>query len=83
MGEALLYWRLVLDSARRSQVWLIHPHGDRDSGGLCTVDTQGGARVIIRAHAPCEQYSAIGITDEPWQGSHGPTGSRVFGGAIR
>jgi anti-sigma-K factor RskA len=59
------------------QLWLIH-NGQRDSGGLFTVDDKGYAVLLVRSLHRFSEYQAIGVTNEPAGGSPGPTGTRVL-----
>jgi anti-sigma-K factor RskA len=63
------------------QLWLIRPDGERDSGGVFTVDDGHG---VMYVHAPTSvsEYVAVGVTDEPPGGSPGPTGTKVLGGKL-
>jgi anti-sigma-K factor RskA len=79
----LTYWLPHLAPNTRYQLWLITPSGERDSGGLFTVDGRGNASVVIHAPAPFSKYNAIGVTAEPYDGSPQPTTPRVIGGAIQ
>lgn len=63
------------------QVWLIR-NGQRDSGGLFTVDEEGEGTLLIIAPRPLREYTALGITIEPAGGSPGPTSPRVLGGDL-
>lgn len=64
------------------QLWLIRPDGQRDNGGLFTVD-EGRGMIYIHPPANLSQYVAVGVTDEPPGGSPGPTGTKVLGGKLR
>lgn len=70
-----------LPPGRVYQVWLIRPDGERDSGGIFTV-ADGAAVTYLRLPAPLDQYTEVGITDEPAGGSPGPTGTKVLGGTM-
>jgi anti-sigma-K factor RskA len=70
-----------LPSGRVYQLWLIRPDGQRDSGGLFTVE-HGMAVTYLRLPAPLDQYMAVGVTEEPAGGSPGPTGTKVLGGTL-
>ncbi len=60
------------------QVWLTG-NDERVSAGTFTVDDQGRGFLTIRLSEPIEQYSLIGVTDEPMGGSPVPTGPRFLG----
>ena len=79
----LTYWLPHLAPNTRYQLWLITSGGERDSGGLFTVDGRGNASVVIHAPAPFSKYNAIGVTAEPYDGSPQPTTPRVLGGTIQ
>lgn len=73
-GEGVL---VVNDLARQPlgkayQLWLIHD-GERDSGGLFTVDAQGRAVMHVEGPARLDSYQEFGVTLEPEGGSPGPT----------
>jgi anti-sigma-K factor RskA len=61
------------------QLWLIHS-GQRDSGGVFSVNTAGAGMLVVSASRPFQQYDGLGITLEPAQGSPGPTTPRLLGG---
>jgi len=71
----------ALDDNQKYQVWLIRD-GQRTSGGLFSVNTQGYASLEIVVPRPLLDYQAIGITIEPAVGSPGPTGTKVMGGDL-
>jgi anti-sigma-K factor RskA len=70
-----------LDPTHRYQLWLLKD-GQRVSGGLFSVNSDGYASLEIQAAKPLSQYDSIGITIEPFAGSQAPTGSKVLGGTI-
>jgi anti-sigma-K factor RskA len=72
----------MLDAGHQYQVWLIKD-GNRTSGGVFSVRTDGYASMEITAPLPLNQYQSIGITVEPMGGSPGPTGHKVLGGNIQ
>ncbi len=63
------------------QIWLIRD-GQRDSGGLFTVDEEGEGTALVTAPRPLREYNAVGVTMEPAGGSPGPTSPRVIGGDL-
>ncbi len=67
------------EATKAYQIWLIDAAGERTSGGMFTVDAQGRAWVLIRAPKPLGNYSSIGITLEPAEGSPKPTGPKMMG----
>lgn len=79
----LAYRMPPLPPGKRYQLWLIRPDGQRDSGGLFTVDANGNGQLLVRSNAPFGQYRAVGITAEPWAGSPGPTSPRIVGGQLQ
>ncbi|MCS7221608.1 MAG: anti-sigma factor [Anaerolineae bacterium] len=70
-----------LEQGKAYQVWLIR-NGQRDSGGLFTVNEEGEGTVLITAPRPLREYAALGVTIEPAGGSPGPTSPRVLGGGL-
>lgn len=83
LALVLAYRMPPLPAGQAYQIWLIHPDGTRDSGGLFTVDSAGNGHLLIQAPAPFGTYRAVGVTAEPWPGSPAPTSPRVIGGAIQ
>ena len=71
----------TLDSGKQYQVWLKRD-GERVSGGVFSVNSEGYASMEILAPMPLIQYDSVGITIEPAGGSPGPTGAKVLGGDI-
>jgi len=69
----------ALDETREYQLWLIRD-GQRISGGVFSVSTDGYANQWIGAPEPLTAYSSFGVTIEPTGGSPGPTGEKVLGG---
>ena len=67
-----------LDADRQYQLWLIK-EGQRENGGVFSVNANGWQNVTIDATQPLVNYAAFGITIEPAGGSPGPTGERVLG----
>jgi anti-sigma-K factor RskA len=70
-----------LDAARQYQLWLIED-GQRTSGGVFSVSSEGYGAMEIASPEPLSRYSAFGITVEPAGGSPGPTGDKVLGSAL-
>lgn len=60
------------------QLWLIHD-GQRDSGGLFTVDAHGRGALVVNAPGPLTSYQAVGVTLEPGGGSSAPTTPQSLG----
>jgi anti-sigma-K factor RskA len=69
----------ALDSGHQYQVWLVKD-GQRTSGGLFSVDSDGYGTLQINASRPLGEFQSFGITREPLGGSPGPTGPKVLGG---
>jgi len=67
-----------LEADRQYQLWLIKD-GQRENGGVFSVNANGWQHVTIDATQPLVNYAAFGITIEPAGGSPGPTGERVLG----
>jgi anti-sigma-K factor RskA len=63
------------------QLWLIRD-GERDSGGLISVNPDGYGWVYIHSPEPLANYSDFGVTIEPAGGSPAPTGDKVLGGEL-
>jgi len=70
-----------LDESHQYQLWLIDD-GQRQSGGVFSVDQEGYGALWVSSPKPLSDYSAVGITIEPAGGSPGPTGDRVLGGSL-
>jgi anti-sigma-K factor RskA len=70
-----------LDESHQYQLWLIDD-GQRQSGGVFSVDEEGYGALWVSSPEPLSDYSAVGITIEPAGGSPGPTGDRVLGGSL-
>lgn len=83
MAFLVAYGLPPLPQATRYQLWLLRPGGSRDSGGMFAVDAAGDGQLMVRAPANFAEYSAVGITVEPWTGSNGPTTPRVAGAVMR
>jgi anti-sigma-K factor RskA len=77
----LFAWGLApLDSAHTYQVWLIQPDGHRVSGGLFRAESgQAFASAVIRPLRPFSDFTGLGVTIEPSNGSPSPTGPKVLG----
>ena len=71
-----------LDEAHQYQLWLIEDDGQRQSGGVFSVDQEGYGALWVSSPAPLSDYTAVGITIEPAGGSPGPTGDKVMGGSL-
>ena len=70
-----------LDESHQYQLWLIDD-GQRQSGGVFSVDQEGYGALWVSSPEPLSDYSAVGITIEPAGGSPGPTGDKVMGGSL-
>jgi anti-sigma-K factor RskA len=71
----------TLDPERQYQLWLIRD-GQRTSGAVFSVSSDGYGSVWVSSPLPLSSYSAFGITIEPAGGSPGPTGDKVLGGTL-
>lgn len=71
-----------LDKYHQYQLWLIEDDGQRQSGGVFSVDEEGYGALWVSSPAPLSDYAAVGITIEPAGGSPGPTGEKVMGGDL-
>jgi anti-sigma-K factor RskA len=72
-----------LDNYHQYQLWLIEDDGQRQSGGVFSVDEEGYGALWVSSPAPLSDYVAVGITIEPAGGSPGPTGDKVMGGTLQ
>ncbi len=72
----------ALNADHQYQLWLVRD-GQRVSGGVFSVNSDGYASLAINAPGPLDQYQTLGITVEPAGGSPGPTGAKVLGGTIQ
>ena len=70
-----------LDASKQYQLWLIQD-GQRTSGGVFSVDSEGYGSHWITSPKPLVSYQSVGITVEPAGGSQAPTGERVLGGEL-
>jgi anti-sigma-K factor RskA len=71
----------ALDASKQYQLWLIQD-GQRTSGGVFSVDSEGYGSLWITSPKPLISYQSVGITVEPAGGSPAPTGERVLGGEL-
>ena len=71
----------ALDLTQQYQLWLIDD-GQRDNGGVFSVEPGGTGTLSVLAPRPLLEYDALGITIEPAGGSPGPTGQKVLGGDL-
>jgi anti-sigma-K factor RskA len=78
LNVALLYARSfpTLPPDQAYQLWMT-ADGVRESGGLFSVDESGAGVLIFPVTRPLDQLDSMGITNEPAEGSPGPTGSAV------
>lgn len=70
-----------LDPQQQYQLWLIRD-GQRSSGAAFSVDQEGYGGTRISAQGSLFEYSAVGITAEPVEGSPGPTSEDVLTGSL-
>jgi anti-sigma-K factor RskA len=75
---AMLYARSFppLQPDQVYQLWLTD-NGERESGGLFTVDQNGTGVLVFPITRPLESLDSMGVTPEPAGGSPGPTSSPV------
>ena len=71
----------ALSQAQQYQLWLIRD-GQRTSGGVFSVDSEGYGHLVVSSPTLLTNYSAFGVTVEPAGGSPGPTGDKVLGGEL-
>jgi anti-sigma-K factor RskA len=71
----------VLGPDQQYQLWLIRD-GQRTSGGVYSVGTEGYGALWIHSPEPLASYPSFGVTIEPAGGSPGPTGKKVLGGSL-
>jgi anti-sigma-K factor RskA len=71
----------TLNEEQQYQLWLIN-NGQRTSGAVFSVGSDGYGSVWVDAPEPLITYSSFGITIEPAGGSPGPTGDKVLGGGL-
>jgi anti-sigma-K factor RskA len=71
----------ALDNDHQYQLWLIND-GQRSSGGVFSVNSEGYASLPISGPMSLNQYQAVGITIEPTGGSPLPTGAKILGGDL-
>lgn len=78
----LMVWDLPpLPRDRGYQVWFVGD-GGRVSGGVVRPNERGGGYFFLQVPPDLSRYRGIGLTEEPAQGSPGPTGPRVLGGTL-
>jgi len=70
-----------LRSGQQYQLWMIQ-NGQRSSGGVFSVDSDGYRGIQIQSTDPLQNFAAFGITAEPAGGSPGPTGDPILGSNI-
>jgi anti-sigma-K factor RskA len=77
----LFAWHLPAPPAGKTyQIWLIDSAGKRTSGGFLVPDAAYPfVMQVINAPAPLSEFTGLGVTAEPFGGSPGPTGPRLFG----
>jgi anti-sigma-K factor RskA len=67
----------VLDPEYKYQLWLVRD-GQRTSGGMFTVTSEGYGSMTISLPQSLSDYSYFDITIEPAEGSPEPTGEKVL-----
>jgi anti-sigma-K factor RskA len=70
-----------LGESQQYQVWLIRD-GQRTSGAIFSTDEKSYGGTRINVSGSLLEYSAVGITIEPFGGSPQPTGANVLGGQL-
>jgi len=70
-----------LQSDMAYQLWLIRD-GQRTSGGLFDVDSEGAGTLVVIAPEPMDTFDSMGVTPEPAAGSAGPTSPPVVFGTL-
>jgi anti-sigma-K factor RskA len=70
-----------LGESQQYQVWLIRD-GQRTSGAVFSTDEKSYGGTRIKVSGSLLEYSAVGITIEPFGGSSQPTGEKVLGGPL-
>ena len=63
------------------QLWLVNDSGDRVSGGAFMPQTDGSARLLVRASELTGTLAGLAVTEEPRGGSETPTGEIVIQGS--
>jgi len=71
----------ALEPGLAYQLWLIRD-GERTSGGLFTVNSDGSGTLVVQAPDPIATFDAMGVTPEPAAGSPGPTSPPVVVGPL-
>jgi anti-sigma-K factor RskA len=71
-----------LNTDQQYQLWLIDQNGQRTSGVVFSVNSEGYAATMVTSSMPLTSFTAFGITIEPAGGSPGPTGQKVLGGTF-
>ena len=70
----------ALKPGQQYQLWLTKD-GERDNGGVFTVDGSGYGSLWVYTQEPLIGYKQFGVTVEPQGGSSAPTGNKVLGGS--
>jgi anti-sigma-K factor RskA len=81
MALLCVYKMAALPPGKAYQLWLIRD-GQRDSGGVFQVTSDGFGLLVVRPTRPLREYRAVGITVEPGGGSPAPTSPRVLWGSL-
>jgi anti-sigma-K factor RskA len=68
----------ALDEEHQYQLWLVRD-GQRTSGGVFSVNSEGYGVLWIESHEPLSSFTAFDVTAEPADGSPSPTGDKVLG----
>ena len=64
------------------QLWLVTADGQRDNGGVFSVDAAGHGVLIVDAPHDLAAYARVGVTREPAGGSPAPTNPATINGPI-
>jgi anti-sigma-K factor RskA len=71
----------VLDATHQYQLWLIRD-GTRKSGGVFGVNADGYGSLMLEVPPDFRGFNSVGISLEPFGGSHAPTGPAVMRGTL-
>lgn len=77
---AIILWNMPeLPEDETYQVWLTDSHGDRVNGGIFTPDPdESYTTKIVFLKQSLSDFTGIGVTVEPAEGSDAPTGEGIF-----
>ena len=80
LGVLFLINLAELPEDRTYQLWLVDDGGGRSDGGTFRPQTDGSARLLVKAAALTGTLSGLAVTEEPRGGSETPTGEIVIQG---